>query len=290
MNESISSYQIAHPITLCFKTQVDPSFGGLIKFHHIYHSYAEYHNHDFYEFFICTQGRYEQIINGKSRYFSRLASCLLFPSDAHATIEKEKDSGHYSINVEKAFFEKMVEQFAPPCFLEQFKELGSREFTLSEARLKKIVQYLAQIKEHEGNDETQHPLIVFLLFNLIESMYGQNGLNEENKRPAWLKELLVEVNKPENLYWDVSEAVSHTNYSKTHLCRLFKEHMGVSLGEYLQKVKISNARDLLVNSDMSLSELCDIIGHSSLSHFSSIFKKTYGMAPGKYRAKFKAAE
>ncbi|HBM70137.1 MAG TPA: AraC family transcriptional regulator, partial [Firmicutes bacterium] len=43
----------------------------------------------------------------------------------------------------------------------------------------------------------------------------------------------------------------------------------------------------MIDFDMSITKLCDIIGHSSLSHFSSVFKKTYGMAPGKYRESYK---
>ena len=289
MNESISAYQIAHPVTFHFEKQVDKPYGKVMKFNRTCHSFLEYHNHDFYEFFICTQGKYEQIINGQSHDYSKLCSCLLYPEDSHAIIEKEADSWQLTFNFERKFFESTV-NFLIPNFVERFKDIERRQFAISEARLKKVVLYLTQIKDHEGDEGEQSPMIGFLLFGLIESLFNQNELNQENKRPDWLKELLVEINKPENLYWDVSDTVTHTNYSKTHLCRLFKEHMGISLGEYLQKVKISSARDLLVNSDLSISELCDIIGHSSLSHFSSIFKKTYGMAPGKYRAKYKATE
>ena len=289
MNESISAYQIAHPVTLYFAKQLDKEYGGVLKFHHVCHSYLEYHNHDFYEFFICTQGKYEQVINGKKYTFSKLGSCLIYPEESHGVVEKEPDSWHYSVTFEKNFFERTLNFFVPN-FLDRSKGIDQRTFILSEARLKKVVLYLTQIKEIEDKSQEQKSMISFLLFNLVESLFNQTELSEENKRPEWLKELLIEINKPENLHWDVTDTVAHTNYSKTHLCRLFKEHMGISLGEYLQKVKISNARDLLVNSDMSLSELCDIIGHSSLSHFSSVFKKTYGMAPGKYRAKFKATE
>ena len=120
MNESISAYQIAHPVTLYFAKQLDKEYGGVLKFHHVCHSYLEYHNHDFYEFFICTQGKYEQVINGKKYTFSKLGSCLIYPEESHGVIEKEPDSWHYSVTFEKNFFEQTLNFFVPD-FLDRSK-------------------------------------------------------------------------------------------------------------------------------------------------------------------------
>lgn len=277
------------PITFIYDNQKDVEYGNSIKFHHVFHDYNEYHNHDFFEFIVCFQGAYKHIVNGVSYPLGKLDCCFLYPNDAHALIEDKKDSSHYCISIKQEAFSSLILAM-DPFFFERFKQGEYHSFILSEARLKKIVFYLSQIKEKEGNAFEQSPLVSLLLLNLIEPLLVQKESVSENNRPSWLNELLIEINKPDNLNWDVNDVVGRTNYSKTHLARLFKEYVGESIGSYLQKVKLSNARDILINSNMSITELCDIIGHSSLSHFSSVFKKTYGMAPGKYREKYKTKE
>lgn len=274
--------------TFLFKSQKDIEYGECLKFHHVFHSYSESHNHDFYEFIICFQGSYKHIVNGEERILQKLDSELLFPSDCHSLEEKDKDSSHYCISFEKHFFEKEISAF-DPSFFERYKK-GRRLFSLSEARLKKIVFLLAKIVEEKDKDSLLQTLVSLLLFNLFEPFFLQNETTSDNEKPSWLRELLIDINKPDNLWWGVDDVVDRTNYSKTHLSRLFRKYMGVSIGEYLQKIKLNNARDILINSEMPLYELCEIIGHTSQSHFSSTFKKIYGISPAKYRAKYKSKE
>ena len=275
-------------IILCWDKEPDIAYGS-IKFHHVYHDYQVYHGHDYYEFFLCSQGSYRQFINDKEVCFNRLEGCLTALSSKHKLYETSPGSSHYSVAVRKEDFEAFS-NFVDPNFITRLNEKGYLFYSLSEARMKKIISYINQIREAEGNTTERGIATKFLLFNFLEPMIGQSQFLQAGKRPQWLNDLLIEINNPENLSWDVSDAVAHSHYSKTHLARLFKEEMGKSIGEYLQEVKINNARDILVNSDMSLAELCDVIGHSSLSHFSNVFKHYYGMAPGKYRAAHRIKE
>lgn len=284
--KSMSSFT---PITFHFGTQKDKEYGSSLKFHHVFHSYNEYHNHDFFEFIICFQGAYKHIVNDKEYPLGKLDCAMLYPSNSHSLIEDKADSSHYCISIREEKFRSLVLAI-DPSFFKRFKEGDYHPFSLSEARLKKIVYFLSLIKEKEGNIYEQEPLVSYLLFNLLEPLFIQHESMSENNRPVWLSELLIEINKPDNLHWGVDDVTAKTNYSKTHLSRIFKQYVGTSIGEYLQEVKLSNARDILVNSDMSITELCDIIGHSSLSHFSSIFKKRYGLAPGKYKEKYRRKE
>ncbi len=277
------------PIKLTYAAHRDIDYGQTLKFHHVFHGFQTYHNHDFYEFIIFFQGTYTQVIDGIEHQQKKLDCTFLFPENAHAIYESSEDSSHYCVCFKKEAFDKMA-LAAIPTFFSLFKPSEYNCFTLSEARLKKIAFLLSEIKDHEGEEERIRPLISFLVFNLLEPLFTQRQSYSENSRPKWLNELLVEINNPNNLAWSVSDIVERTSYSKTHLSRLFKEYTGESIGEYLQKVKLSSARDLLINSDVSITELCDLIGHSSMSHFSSVFKKTYGMAPGRYREIHKLKE
>jgi Response regulator containing CheY-like receiver domain and AraC-type DNA-binding domain len=57
----------------------------------------------------------------------------------------------------------------------------------------------------------------------------------------------------------------------------------MSISDYLQQTRIEYAKELLLNTDQSVSEVANASGYSNLSYFSSIFKKFTGSSPGEYR-------
>lgn len=275
-------------LVFTWETETDTPYGA-IRFHHNYHGYSYYHSHDFYELFITNNGSYHHNINGKEVHCKRLEAILMGLNTPHSITEDAPNSSHYSLSFRKEEFENYV-NFLSPTFLNELKEKGYFCFVFSESRLKKIIFYLNQIRESQKDKEAQDVAIKLLFFNILEPLLSQENIYQTANKPGWLNELLVKINDPNNLDWNVADVVAHSNYCKTHLSRLFRKEMGKSIGEYLQEVKINNARDILINSEMSLCEICDLIGHSSLSHFSNIFKKYYGMAPGQYRSTHKKRE
>ncbi len=74
-----------------------------------------------------------------------------------------------------------------------------------------------------------------------------------------------------------------TGYAPLHVLRLFKEHIGQTPCEYLQNLRMLKARDLLDTTSLSVFEITSAIGFSSHSSFQALFKKTFGITPGKYR-------
>lgn len=71
--------------------------------------------------------------------------------------------------------------------------------------------------------------------------------------------------------------------SKYHLARAFKRATGVSPGEYLIRLRVSRAQDLLKNSELPLSEIAAAVGVSSQNHFYALFKSRTDHSPREYR-------
>lgn len=76
-----------------------------------------------------------------------------------------------------------------------------------------------------------------------------------------------------------------TGYHEYHLNRLFIKHTGQSLHQYLVTIRINRAKELLLGTDMSLSEIAQRCGFAGSSHFSSYFKQSVGITPYRYREK-----
>ncbi|GAA1027031.1 MULTISPECIES: helix-turn-helix transcriptional regulator [Amycolatopsis] len=84
---------------------------------------------------------------------------------------------------------------------------------------------------------------------------------------------------------DLDAIAAHAGYSRYHFVRLFRTVYGQTPGQYLSRRRIERAEDLLRTADLSVTEICTLVGFSSLGSFSASFKKHTGLTPSEYRAR-----
>lgn len=73
------------------------------------------------------------------------------------------------------------------------------------------------------------------------------------------------------------------NMSSTAFCRYFKTHTNKTYTQFLNEVKIGNACKLLMDNNLSVSQVCFEIGFNNFTHFNSQFKKIMGLTPKQYQ-------
>ena len=83
----------------------------------------------------------------------------------------------------------------------------------------------------------------------------------------------------------LEEISNHFYVSKSYLSRIFKEVTGFTVQDYINVYCVKKARELLENSDMSVSEIADKLGYNSVTNFERIFKKYMETSPLRYRKK-----
>ena len=81
----------------------------------------------------------------------------------------------------------------------------------------------------------------------------------------------------------VDALAAFTGLSPSHLSRLFKKEVGVSISDYIREKKVERAQELLRFSDFSLIKIATELSFSSQSHFTQVFQEFTGMTPKKYR-------
>lgn len=83
-----------------------------------------------------------------------------------------------------------------------------------------------------------------------------------------------------------SELISQQlNYDYSYLSKLFSEVEGVTIEQYIISQKIEKVKELIVYDELSLSEIADKLGYSSVAHLSAQFKKVTGLTPSFYKSK-----
>jgi AraC-like DNA-binding protein len=73
------------------------------------------------------------------------------------------------------------------------------------------------------------------------------------------------------------------NVSTFHFCRRFKLETGLTFVEYLSRIRIEQAKLLMQNTHLRISEIAYEIGFQSLTHFNRTFRKLVGTSPTEYR-------
>jgi len=84
---------------------------------------------------------------------------------------------------------------------------------------------------------------------------------------------------------DIKALANSVNLSPSRLRHLFKDETGYTPAQYLKRLRLERARELIAGSFLRLKEVMPRVGVSDESHFVRDFKKIHGLPPIKYRSK-----
>lgn len=156
-----------------------------------------------------------------------------------------------------------------------------------------ILKYYNEIMLQQGKCKPGSALILKALgMELLVSIIRCLNSSEVKKDKGLLnidtydKETIVNsisefINK--NYMNEISlDIISKNMYlSPTYISKTFKESTGDSPINYLIKVRLSKARELLKSNDYSIKQVAKMVGYSDAYYFSKLYKKHYGYAPSK---------
>lgn len=94
------------------------------------------------------------------------------------------------------------------------------------------------------------------------------------------KQFILEHHTEDLSLGQVAAAV-HT--SLFYFCKLFRKVTGTTFTEYVSRIRIERAKNLMLNANLRVSEIAYEVGFQSLTHFNRVFKKLVGESPTEYR-------
>jgi len=82
---------------------------------------------------------------------------------------------------------------------------------------------------------------------------------------------------------DVTALAARAGYSRYHFIRAFRAAYGATPGDYLSRRRVERACELLRMANLTVTEVCFLVGFSSLGSFSSRFSELTGCSPSEYQ-------
>src|SRR5580693_9585351 len=82
----------------------------------------------------------------------------------------------------------------------------------------------------------------------------------------------------------IAALASDAGYSREHFIRAFRTVYGETPGRYRTRRRVERARELLRSANLTVTEICHLVGFTSLGTFSARFSEQTGMSPTRYRA------
>lgn len=72
--------------------------------------------------------------------------------------------------------------------------------------------------------------------------------------------------------------------SREYLMKLFKQQFGFGIHEYVQKVRMEKAKELLADSNLKIQDISEMLGYKDKNYFSKAFRNYYAVSPSEYRS------
>lgn len=169
-----------------------------------------------------------------------------------------------------------------------YNELSSKEFYKGSITKNMIFDIEEILKETEHRDIFSQTVIKNRILNLIceiSRCVGLSEVGEVTERDGDVRVDMIKqyINDNKNILLTCKDVAEQCHFNVKYINRVFKNKTGETLLEYIHKVKIRDAEQLLDNEKLSLEKISRRLGFANEYYFNSFFKRYTGIAPGQYR-------
>lgn len=261
----------------------------LLDFEGKYCNYEE--SHDFWELCFVFNGRVSVTVDGKSSVLEKNQLILISPDKKHSY---HSENG----NQNKAFvvcfdsFSQALEAICEYVFTLENNELFCMKMIMEESRS----TFRTNESEHLtvldspvfGGQQALLLQLEYLLISLTRRLSSDQSsdivfFSDENFNAELVNAILRYLR--ENIHKKISlnDICERFNYSRSFICKTFKNQTGESLITCFNRIKTQKAAKLLCDSSKSVTDIAVELGFREVKYFDTVFKKHYGLSPVQYR-------
>lgn len=138
-------------------------------------------------------------------------------------------------------------------------------------------------REFRKRDSMTPFMLEGLAMELLVAMAREKAPPEEQTPPAWLQQTREYLHAYYKQALSVSEVAGAVGVHPGHLMRGFRQQYNTTIGDYVRKLRVQEARALMNTNEQSLAEIARSVGFADQSHFCKTFKEVTGMTPTQWQ-------
>lgn len=253
------------------------------NFIHAASDYIPFHWHDELQITWIYEGELEYSINGDKFCLGSDKLLLVQSHQLHSSHTTTGDVKTLCINFTPEIFHPLIlKNYIRPM-------LDSHAFAYSLLRLKPY--QITMLKKFQN--WKQEPLGYFSVMNFLSQVFEEilkefeEDAETTDQKETWLfHEMLNFVHSNFAQPLSVKDIANSAILNKNRCTALFKKYTNMSPIKYLNDYRLYTAKNMILHTDKSISDISADVGYNQISHFIEQFRLSYGLSPLKYRKKF----
>ena len=228
------------------------------------------HYHPSYEIYYLEAGNREYFVEDK--YFSVTAGTfVLIPKH-----QFHRTGGSYGLRTLIGFTDEFLKKtYTDSAIASMLKCFENTLLIPEESKQKMFKSLLTSISK--SRNQTEFALYLGVLLNELSLCKAETSYDAQKS------EIITYINENYAKIHSIDQIAQHFFISKYHLCHTFKKAMGMTVIDYLNRIKIKNACNIIASTNKDFLEISQICGFNSSAYFSKVFKDITGVSPREYK-------
>lgn len=256
------------------------------------------HWHQAIEFSFTLAGSIDRFKIGNQVYQTKPGQILVVNSQVIHSIDVTNHSDNRALSLSVPF--NYLESFYPKLSESYFELNQPEKFTAQQQSAYRKLQSLFYqlVWRYQDHDEFKfidlqlliNQILKLLLTHFTKPLASKTNLSRQTSYTlSRLHEITKFVNEHYQADIGLVEIAAHCNISRVYLARFFKQHMGLTVGQYLNNVRAQHAYQELLTTKKTLSQLALTNGFSGIRTMNRAFTNLYGQTASKLYRERKTA-
>ncbi len=251
------------------------------------------HKHNYFEINYCLRGSADFYFEGEHRTMNESELCIIAPGSLHDVITTDDNAIIYTLclrasTFNNSFFSLMSKKDLLSYFFRTILQGDSQpNYLFFYANDNKALNYCFRnifLESHRRDQYFNSCAISYvnIMFATLLRNYSETVQFYDYKLGTDFSLVLQYI---QNNYRTVTLAslADLFHYSEPHLCTLIKQNTGFTFTALIKHLRLSEAMEYLINSNLKINEIAERVGYNSTDHFSRVFRGEYEMSPAEYR-------
>jgi len=124
-----------------------------------------------------------------------------------------------------------------------------------------------------------------MLESFLYELVAQSDKSEAGNRGSQVLKVIDDISHSLHLSQEPEDMAARHHISVSTLRRIIHEYTGFPLNEFLHRLKAAEAKNILLNSELTVKEVGEALGYKDTFYFSRVFKRITGLSPRNYRGR-----